>query len=268
MITAGIDVGMENVKVVLLKDEKILGRGKGRSGGAKRAEAAEAALADALKEAGLKREDVEKTFATGKGKFDLPFADDCITEGITAARAAKFLEPKATTVVDAGADETVVATLGLKKPVNELAINEKCAAGVGTLLRIMARRFGLTMEEMSALPPKAADGAAVNDGCAVFAELDALSLLNNGTPVTEVAAAVTDAAAVRVCMTINDITLPALDCVVLLGGLVKNAAFIEALKKYAKIDFVIPAEAEYAGALGAALIAAGWGGDPFFAETD
>ena len=268
MITAGIDVGMENVKAVLFKEGEILGRGKGRSGGAKRAEAAEGALADALKEAGLHRGDVERIFATGKGKFDLPFADDCITEAITAARAAKFLVPGATTVVDAGADETLVATLGVKKPVNELALNEKCAAGVGTLLRIMARRLGLTQEEMGALPPKAAEGAAVNDGCAVFAELDALSLLNNGTPVQEVAVAVTDAAAVRVCMTINDITIPAPECVALVGGLAMNAAFVAALKSYAKIDFVIPAEAEYAGALGAALVAVGWGGNPYFAETN
>jgi len=263
MITAGIDIGMENVKVVVLKDEKIVGCGRGISGGGGRASAAEAALGDALKEAGVAKGDVEKVVATGKGKFDLPFINDYVTEPIAAAKAAKFLCPDATTAIDAGADETIVVTLGEKKLIKEMAQNEKCAAGVGILLKNIARRLGMTVEEMGALPPKAEGGAAVNDGCAVFAELDALSLLNHGTPVKEVAAAVIDAAAVRVCMTINDITIPYLERVALFGGLTKNAGFVSALKKYAKIDFVIPAEAEYAGALGAALFAADWGIDPF-----
>jgi benzoyl-CoA reductase subunit D len=267
MITAGIDIGMENVKVVVLKDEKIVGRGKTRSGGEKRAEAAEAALGDALKEAGLGRGDVEKVFATGKGKFDLAFVDDNMTEAIAAARAAKFLCPDATTVVDAGADETIVATLGGKRPVMELTLNEKCAAGVGTFLKGISRRLGMTVEELGTVPPKKADGVAVNDGCVVFSELDALSLLNNGTPAKEVASAVIDAAAVRVCMTMNDITHPKLERVVLFGGLAKNAAFVNALKAYAETDLVIPEEADYGGALGAALVAAGWSGNPYYAEN-
>ena len=259
MITAGIDVGMENVKAVVMKDGKILGRGRASSGGADRAVNAEAALGDALKEAGLKKGDAEKTVATGKGKFDLPFADDTVTEPIAAAKAAEFLCPDATTAVDAGADETVVVTLGKDKPVLEMALNEKCAAGVGILLTGIARRLGMSLEEMGAVPQKAADGPKVNDGCAVFAELDALSLLNHGAAPKEVASAVTDAAAVRVCMTINDITIPALDKVVLFGGLTKNAAFVKALESYAKVGFVVPEEADYAGAIGAALFGADWG---------
>ena len=267
MITAGIDMGMENARAVILRDERIIGRGIGRSGGEKREEAAEAVLADALKEAGLTRSDIEKIYVTGKGKFDLHFTDDYITEPIAAARAAKFLCPEATAAVDAGADETIVVTLGKNKPVAELAQNEKCAAGVGTFLRILARRLGLTLDELGALPAKQATGAKVNDGCVVFAELDALSLLNNGTPVAEVGAAAVDAAAVRVCMTINDITHPRMERVALFGGLTKNAGFVRALKKYAGFDFIIPPDAEYAGALGAALVAANWGGNPWFAET-
>ena len=263
MITAGMDMGMENVKAVVLRDEKIVGRAKGLSGGAKRAASAEAALENALKEAGLSRGDVSKVYATGKGKFDLPFADDCVTEPIAAAKAAKFLCPGATTAVDAGADETIAVTLGGKKLVMELALNEKCAAGVGIFLKSMARRLGLSLDELGALPAKAEGGAAVNDGCVVFAELDALSLLNNGTPAEEVGAAIVDAAAVRVCMTINDLTHPRTDCVVLFGGLANNKAFVNALQKYAEIQFVIPEEADYAGAIGAALVAADWGGSPF-----
>ena len=253
MITAGIDMGVENVKAVILENGKILGRGKNLSGGAKRASAAEKALGDALKEAGLGREKVDKIVATGKGKFDIPFADKCVSEPIAAAQAAKHLYPEATTAIDAGADETVAVTLGKHKLVDEMTVNEKCAAGVGTLLKTMARRLELTMEEMNELPPIAPDGPVVNDGCVVFAETDALSLLNWGASPKEIAMAVTDAAAIRVCTAINDITNAKLNCVVLFGGLAKNKAFVNALQKYAKLDFVIPEEPEYAGAIGAAF---------------
>jgi len=248
-------MGAENVKVVILEDGKILGRGKNLSGGAKRASAAEKALEDALKEAGLPRGKLEKVVATGKGKFDLPFADKTVSEVVTTARAAKFLCPEATTAVDAGADETVVVTLGKRRLIDEIAINEKCAAGVGTLLRTMARRLELSMEEMNGLPPLAPDGPAVNDGCAVFAEMDALNLLFKGAAPKEIAVALTDAAAIRVCSTVNDISNTKAECMVLFGGLAKNKAFAAALQKYAKLDFVIPEEAEYAGAIGAACSA-------------
>ena len=248
-------MGVENVKVVIIENGKILGRGKNLSGGARRASSAEKAMGDALKEAGLHRDRVEKIVATGKGKFDLPFADKTVSEVIATARAAAFLCPEATTAVDAGADETVVVTLGKRKLIDEMAISEKCAAGVGTLLRTMARRLELTMDEMNGLPPLGQNGPAVNDGCAVFAEMDALNLLFTGAKPKEIAVALTDAAAIRVCTTVNDITNTKANCMALFGGLAINKAFVTALKKYAKTDFVVPEEAEYAGAIGAACSA-------------
>lgn len=156
-------------------------------------------------------------------------------------------------MVSVGADETLVATLGGEK-IKELCLNQKCAAGLGLFLEYMARRLGLSIEELSALG--APDKAIVNDGCVVFAELDALSLINRGTDARDAAKAVTEAVAWRASTTINDITAQDKTCVVLFGGLTKNAAFLNALKRISGIDFVVPGEAEYAGALGAALIAA------------
>lgn len=257
MITAGVDMGVETVKVVIMEDKKIVGRAKALSGGAKRLSSAEAALGGALKEAGLSRGAIKAIAATGKGKFDIAFADKCVTEPITLAAASKFLCPGATTAVDVGADETLVVTLGKAKLVQEMALNEKCAAGFGTFLKTMARRLELSLDEMGKAPPIAEHGAKVNGGCVVFAEMDALSLLKQGTPPEKVASAITDAAAIRACVTINDITNSAMDCVALFGGLTKNAAFVRALEFYAKTSFVVPEDAEYAGAVGAALVAAG-----------
>jgi predicted CoA-substrate-specific enzyme activase len=253
MITAGIDAGLGYTKVVILKDGKIIGRGKGITGGVKRPANIQAVYDAALKDAGIAAEDVAKVVATGKGKYDIPFANDRITEVVTSAKAAKALCPEATTVVSVGADETLVATLEGEK-INEFCLNQKCAAGLGLFLEYMARRLGMTVEELSALG--APGEAVVNDGCVVFAELDALSLLNRGVDAKEAAKAVTEAVAWRTSTTINDITAQNKTCVVLFGGLTKNAAFLNALKRISGIPFVVPAEAEYAGALGAALIAA------------
>ena len=255
MLTAGIDIGVENVKAVILKDGAIVGRGKGRSGGVGRNAAAEAALTSALQEAGAASADLSGTVATGKGKYDLLFADKQVTEATAAARAAKHLYPDATCVMNLGADETLVLTFNAKNKIGQAVLNEKCAAGLGSFLRKMAMLLELTPDEMSALPPVAPGGATVNDGCVVFAELDALSLLNQSVSSREIASALTDAAAIRACTVLNDITIPMLDCVVLFGGLTRNKAFVQALQARSGVDFVIPDEAEYAGALGAALVA-------------
>lgn len=256
MITAGIDMGMEYVKAVVLRDGEVAGRGKGLSGGARRESAARAALGDALNEAGLTEADLGGIVATGKGKFDLGFADKRVTEAVAAAKAAKALHPETTCVVDVGCDETLALTFSQGDKIREAVINEKCAAGLGGFLQHMARRLELSLEEMSALPPAVPGGPAVNDGCIVFAELDMLSLLNQGAPPREIASALTDAAAVRTCTVINDITIPEMDCVVLFGGLAKNKAFVHALQARSGIGFIVPDDAEYGGALGAALIAA------------
>ena len=256
MITAGIDMGIEYVKAVVLKDGKVVGRGKGQSGGGRRNAAAKAALDDALKEAGLSAGDLNGTAATGKGKFDLDFVGRQVTEALAAAKAGRFLYPDATCVMDAGCDETLVLTYGEGDKLRETAINEKCAAGVGGFLQNMARRLELSLDEMSGLPPATQGGPVVNDGCVVFAEMDALSLLNQRVPPREIASALIDAAAIRACTVVNDITVPALDRVVLFGGLAKNQAFVNALKARSGVDFLIPEEAEYGGALGAAITAA------------
>jgi predicted CoA-substrate-specific enzyme activase len=246
-------MGLEYVKAVILKDGKVIGRGRGHSGGAARAANAEAVYGDALKNAGVAAGDIQKVVSTGIGKHDVPFAGACRTESVTAVKAARFLCPDATTVVDVGADETLISTIQDDGNPGEFTINQKCAAGVGLFLNYMADRLELSTEEMSAAAPAE---CRVSDGCVPFAELDALSLLNHDAAPAEVAGAVTLSAAARAASTINDITVPNLRSVVLCGGLTKNKAFVKALETLTDIAFHVPEDAEYAGAIGAALIAA------------
>lgn len=254
MITAGIDVGLEYIKVVVMKDGKVVGKAIGDSGGAGRSAAVQAVYDKAVDDAGIKAGDVGKIFATGKGKFDVSFADDKLAELVTAAKAAKLAAPEATTVIDIGADEIIAATLD-GDDIKEFVFNQKCAAGLGLFLEGMAERLEMSIDELGAQegPPT----VTVNDSCVVFAELDALSLLNRGTDVKEVAKALIETCAWRASMTINDIYKPNMACVVLMGGLVQNGAFLKALERISGIKFVIPEDPVYGGAIGAATLAAG-----------
>ena len=252
MITAGIDAGLEYTKAVVMKDGIIAGKAIGPSGGAGRAAAIQEVYDEALAAAGVKAGDVFRVFATGKGKFDAAFADDRLAEVITASKAAKLAFPDATTVVDAGADEIVAATLNGEK-VAEFVINQKCAAGLGLFLEGMADRLDMTIEELSALEGE--PEAAVNEGCVVFAELDALSLLNRGTDAKEVAKALIEACAWRASMTLGDIYKPDNSCVALMGGLARNSAFLKALERISGIEFSVCDDPEYGGAIGAAALA-------------
>jgi predicted CoA-substrate-specific enzyme activase len=253
MLTVGIDIGFENSKAVVMKDGEVIGRACGASGGADRPIAAQAVMDKALDAAGVKASDAEKVIATGKGKFDAAMADDQVSEVIAAAAAARYFEPKVTSVVDIGADEIVVATL-TEDRIKEFVLNQKCAAGLGIFLESMAERFEIDLDELGTLEGPA--NATVNEGCVVFAELDALSLVNRGTDVREVAMALIEACAYRANSTLNDIYKPNTDCVVLLGGLTKNHAFVKALQRISGIGFVIPEDAYYGGAIGAAALAA------------
>jgi len=255
MITAGIDVGIENTKVVVLKDGKVVGRATAPSGGANRGKTAEQALKDALAAAKLSPSAVDSIVATGQGKGDCGFAYDRVVEPVADARAARFLYPQAACVVDVGADQVRVVTLGEQDKISEVVMNQKCAAGLGILLKSMARTLGMTLDDISRLSGESK--AVVNDACGVFAEMDALGLLNRNVPREDVARAVVEAVAVRVNSILNDKIKPAKDSTVLVGGVSRNKAVVAALKKRSGINFIIPEQSQYAGALGAAIIAAG-----------
>ncbi|MCJ7605329.1 MAG: acyl-CoA dehydratase activase [Dehalococcoidales bacterium] len=256
MITAGIDVGIENIKVVLLRDGTVIGTGMARSGGADRKQAVEQIWQDTLAAAGLNAGDVSKVVATGQGKGDVSFAADRITEPLADALAAAHLYAQARSVVDVGADQVRVVTLDGKGGIAEVVLNQKCAAGIGTFLRSVARRLGYTLEEMSGINSTSGYTGVVNDACCLFAEMDALNLLHDGVAPADIAGAIHRSMAVRISSVMHDKIMPDTDTTVLIGGVARNPAVVAALRERSGIDFMIPDQPEYAGALGAALEAA------------
>jgi benzoyl-CoA reductase subunit D len=255
MLTAGIDSGFENTKIVILDDDQLVAKGMISSGGGDRDKAIEKLWNETLQSAALSPSDITKTVATGQGKQDVFFADKNVVEAVADARAARAINPVAAFVVDIGADQTRVVTLGEGTAIEEVVLNQKCMAGLGTLLKYMARRLDMTIEELSGLSPDDKKNVKVNDGCPVFAELGALELLNQGVSKEDVGYAIIDSVVVRLNSILNDKAVPAKDTTVLIGGVSKNAAVISGLKARSGINFIIPEYAEYGCALGAAAIA-------------
>ena len=134
MITSGIDSGIENTKIVILKDGKVVARGTAATGGAGRGKNAEQLWESTLKQARLSASDVANVVATGQGKWDVHTAKDAIVETTAETKAALMLFPQARSLINAGADQARAVKFDSSGKILEYALNQKCAAGLGLFL--------------------------------------------------------------------------------------------------------------------------------------
>ena len=251
MITAGIDIGGKDVKVVVLKDGKVLARTKG-VGGFEQGEVAEDLLKKAAKNANVSKDDIKSIGVTGSGKKYAPPHDVDITEIGASVKGAVFVAPSAGTVIDSGAEDSrgIKVNNGAAK---DFATNDKCAAGAGAFCESMARALEVTLTEFGEISLTAEKGVPINAQCAVFAESEVVSLINSKTPKESIAKAVNDALAERVVAMVKRVGVE--KDVVVVGGLGNNVGYVDALKRGFKTDVIVPEFPEYIGALGAALAA-------------
>ena len=252
MITAGIDMGSKTVKVVILRDGEIIGKGMTLAGFEAQA-AAEEALATATGEAGIKVSDIEQTVATGAGRKFAPNTERHVTEVSSGVRGARTLFPAAKTVIDVGAEEGRAIRCNDAGKVLDFALNEKCAAGAGAFTEAMSRALEVTIEQLGEMSLKSQNAIPMNAQCAVFAESEVVSLLHAKTPKEDIARAVHDAIASRIVSLARKVGFE--PDVVLIGGVAHNTGFVASLEKALECKVMIPDEPEYIGAYGAALTA-------------
>jgi benzoyl-CoA reductase subunit D len=253
MVTAGIDMGAQSVKTVILSDGKVIARSI-VSTGFEPVEAAKKGLAQAIAEAGMKREDIGKIVSTGAGRKSVDFADNNVTEVTADARGIIWLHPVVRTIVDIGAEEARGISCDAQGRVLDFAKNDKCAAGSGAFVESMARALEIKVPEMIELSLKSTQDAPINATCAVFAESEVVSLIHSKIQKADIAHAVHDAIASRVSSMVRRI--PVEKEVALFGGVANNAAIVDVMKKHLGVDILVPEEPQYVGALGAALSAA------------
>ncbi len=252
MYTMGVDVGSASSKVLILKDGKdvvaaeVVQVGTGSSGPQK-------ALEMAYEVSGLSREDISYIVATGYGRFNFPGADKQISEISCHAKGIVFLVPTARTIIDIGGQDAKAIRLDDKGGIKQFFMNDKCAAGTGRFLEVMARVLETTLDEMAGLDEQATDTAPISSTCTVFAESEVISQLSNGVSRNNIIKGVHLSVASRACGLAYRGGVE--KDVVMTGGVAKNAGVVRAVAGVLKTEVIVAPNPQTTGALGAALFA-------------
>jgi benzoyl-CoA reductase subunit D len=255
MITAGIDCGAKNTKAIIIKDHKIVAKGMVLTG-FDQEKAVEASLEQAIQNAGIGKDDIQRICSTGSGQKAVKISDDVVNDIKAMCRGANFFFPNARTVVDVGAEEGRAAKIDENGNPVDFAINEKCAAGAGAFVEAMARALEVTIEEMGPLSLQSDKEIPMNAQCVVFAESEVVGLIHSRTDKADISKAIHDSMASRIVSIIRRIGVN--QDVALIGGLGYNPGFLAAMQRELKVETIyIPDEPEFGAAVGAAVIAAG-----------
>jgi predicted CoA-substrate-specific enzyme activase len=192
---AGIDIGSTMTKVVIM-NEAVVASVISKSAPEHR-RLANRVIGEALAGAGLSFDDITYVVATGYGRINVPFADKQVTEISCHARAVASLLPSARTVIDIGGQDCKAIKLREGR-VADFAMNDKCAAGTGRFLEVMAEGMGIKLEEMGELSLAAKSDVSISNTCTVFAQREVVARLAEGVPVADLLAGVHKAIATRI----------------------------------------------------------------------
>jgi benzoyl-CoA reductase subunit D len=253
VITAGIDCGAKNTKTVILKDGKIMGKGRVLSG-FDHGLAIKASFDAACKDAGVVEGDVEKIGGTGSGKSSIEGAIS-VHDIKAMAKAARYYFPNSRTVCDVGAEEGRAVRIDEKGNAVDFAINEKCAAGGGAFIEAMGRALETPLEEMGPLALTSDAEIPLNAQCTIFSESEVVGLIHAKKSKRDISKAIHDAMASRIVPLLRRVGVNA--DVVMIGGVANNPGFVAALQRELKQEKIyIPDDPEFGAALGAAVAAA------------
>lgn len=253
MIVAGLDIGSLSSKTVILnQDKKILSYDISLTKGDGRA-AADSSLTKAVKKAKISRKKINYIVATGYGRDNIPFADDEITEITCHGIGANFLYPEARTVLDIGGQDSKGISLDADGQISDFVMNDKCSAGTGRFIEVMAHALGVSLESMGDLSAKSLSPTVISSFCTVFAESEVVSLVAEGREKVDIIRGIHEATAERIVTLLNKIKL--IEPIAMTGGVAKNKGVVKALEHRLKLRLCIPEEPQIAGALGAGLIA-------------
>ncbi len=252
MITAGIDVGSLSTDAVVMQDDQVLAYVIINTG-VKAQTAAGRAFGQALEQAGLTEGDVDAVIATGYGRMSVPFANSQVTEISCHGRGAAFFSPDVRTIIDIGGQDSKVIRVDAQGNVVDFLMNDKCAAGTGRFLEVMAQRLELGIEQLGQEDLQAGRAAQISSMCTVFAESEVVSLIAQGVPRPEIVRGLHHSIAERTAGLANRLGLA--NGVMMTGGVAKNQGVVRALSEQLGAKIAVPPEPQIVGALGAALIA-------------
>lgn len=253
-LTAGCDVGSLTTKVALMNRGRLLGSAVVASGVSPQA-SAEAALKKALADAGADRGAIAFCVGTGYGRRQIDFVQEAVSEITCHGAGARWLLPSARTVIDIGGQDGKALRLGEDGRVEKFVTNDKCAAGTGRFLEVMARVLGVEIDALGAFSRRSKAPVRLASTCTVWAQADVIKFINTGVPVEDIGAGINAAMANRVAVLANTIAVER--DVVMTGGVANNLGVVATLGALLgqPVRKVRKANPQLAGAIGAALLA-------------
>ena len=246
----GIDIGSTCAKTIVMNEQKQIMHRLLQPTGWSSVDTAQA-IYSKLEELGIDMK-AANVVATGYGRISVPYADKCVTEITCHARGTCFVYgANDLTVIDIGGQDTKLISVE-SGMVKDFIMNDKCSAGTGRFLEVMANTLGLRPEELCQLAAQGG-GISISSMCTVFAESEVISLIGRGEPKENIAYAVVDSIVKKVASQAGRLTLGKTVC--LTGGLCEFDYLCESLGKKLNVTVQTDPDGRYAGAIGAALSA-------------
>lgn len=251
MITLGIDIGSAASKAAVMEDGKYIlalalhktGVGLG---------AAQTVLDEVLRRAGCGMAEIRSVVATGYGRNMLQLDCHRISELSCHARGAHFLAPETRTLIDVGGQDAKVIRMDDRGHMLEFMMNDKCAAGTGRFIEVMAHVLGCQIHALSDLAGTE-ETVHISSTCTVFAETEVISHLAAGVSREQIAGGIARSVAKRVAgLAMRCGVVPK---VMMSGGVAQNKAVVRMLGEELRSDIFVPEECQYCGAIGAAILA-------------
>lgn len=252
MYTLGVDIGSTTSKCVILKDgtervaQSIVIAGTGTDG-------PQRALQEALLQANLKLEDITYTVATGYGRSRFEQADSQVSELSCHAKGVHMVLPEVRTIIDIGGQDAKAIALNDKGRMMNFVMNDKCAAGTGRFLDVMATILQLDISELEKQAALAQNPVSISNTCTVFAESEVISQLSAGANLPDLVAGICQSVAGRVGALAKRVGVKEKVC--MSGGVAQNGGVRTAMAKELGTEVLYTPDAQLMGALGAARFA-------------
>ena len=253
MIYAGVDAGSRAIKIVLIDAENMQVIAKGLTDqGVEQDKLTLELFENVLTDNSISRKDVAAVVATGYGRGAVSIADTTITEITCHAAGVCHLMPQAKTIIDIGGQDSKLLRLDGDGKVRDFAMNDRCAAGTGRFLEVVAQRLGVKLDSLGKLAAASRSPAVISSMCVVFAETEITGLLADGKAREDIVAGVQAAIANRiVSMAGRNIDVP----VIFTGGVAMISGMDGALQAALGKNITISPDPQMTGALGAAILA-------------
>jgi len=253
MMGCGIDIGSRTTKLALYDSvkQKMVAR-EIMDSQLDRGNQVEKLLDRALKTAGCVRKDIQKVVGTGYGRESVSLVDETVTEITCHARGVLHFMPGARTIIEIGGQDSKVTKLSAEGKIRDFAMNDRCAAGTGRFLEVVAKLLDVDIRAMGKAASRSKNPAKINSTCVVFAESEIIGLLSKKTPRSEIIAGVQNSIVSRVMgLAGRNLETPA----VFTGGVALVEGMAARFEKKSGIKIRVSRQPQFTGALGAAMLA-------------